>query len=71
PDLVPNDSPGAPTATVAADGATVFGTGQAGATVSVAGPNGAVLGTATVTPGGTYVVILTTPQLNGEVLHIT
>ncbi|MDH4744378.1 Ig-like domain-containing protein, partial [Sphingomonas sp. CBMAI 2297] len=71
PDLVPNDSPGAPTATVAADGATVFGTGQAGATVSVTGPNGAVIGTATVTPGGTYVVILTTPQLNGETLHVT
>ncbi|OSZ65191.1 hypothetical protein CAP40_15445, partial [Sphingomonas sp. IBVSS2] len=71
PDLVPNDSPGAPTATVAADGATVFGTGQAGATVSVTGPNGAVIGTATVTPGGTYVAVLTTPQLNGETLHVT
>jgi len=71
PDLVPNDSPGAPTATVAADGATVFGTGQAGATVSVTGPNGVVIGTATVTPGGTYVAILTTPQLNGETLHVT
>ncbi len=70
PDLVPNDSPNAPTATVASDGMTVFGTGDAGDTISVTGANGTVLGTATVTPGGTYIVILTTPQVNGEMLHV-
>jgi len=70
PDLVLNDSPGAPTATVAADGFTVFGTGDAGNTISVTSADGTVLGTTTVTPGGTYIVILTTPQTNGELLHV-
>lgn len=70
PDLVAGDSPDAPTATVAADGLTVTGTADAGALVSVAGPNGAPLGSAIAGLDGSYTVTLTAPQRNGEVLRV-
>jgi sugar lactone lactonase YvrE len=70
PDPVPNDSPPAPTAAVTVDGLVVFGTGQAGATVTVYGPGGAAIGTATVDPFGNYAAALGSPQVNGETLRV-
>ncbi|MFE8583312.1 BapA/Bap/LapF family large adhesin [Sphingomonas sp. NCPPB 2930] len=71
PDLVPNDTPGAPTASVALDGASVSGTGQAGATITVRDATGTVIGGATVNPDGSYSATLTTPQTNGETVRVT
>jgi VCBS repeat-containing protein len=71
PDLVLNDSPDAPTAIVAADGASVSGTGQIGATVTVTAPGGVVIGTATVDGSGNYTAMLSSPEVNGETLHVT
>ncbi|WP_268795123.1 BapA/Bap/LapF family large adhesin, partial [Sphingobium sp. Leaf26] len=64
-------APDAPTGTVTSDGTTVTGTGEAGATVSIAAADGTVLGTATVGPNGAYIVTLSTPQVNGETLGLT
>ncbi|WP_173655712.1 BapA/Bap/LapF family large adhesin [Sphingomonas turrisvirgatae] len=70
PDLIVSDAPDAPTAFVSADGLTVSGVGEAGALVSVTGPNGVPLGTATAGVDGSYSVTLTTPQRNGESLRV-
>ncbi len=70
PDLVPNDSPNAPTAIVAADGATVSGVGDFGNTIQVTSANGTVLGTVAVAPDGSYTVILSSAQINHETLHV-
>ncbi|MBB4616502.1 BapA/Bap/LapF family large adhesin [Sphingomonas abaci] len=70
PDTLVNDSPAAPTASVTVDGLVVFGTGQAGATITVYGPGGAVIGTTTVDPLGHYVAPLAAAQVNGETLHV-
>jgi VCBS repeat-containing protein len=63
-------APDAPTGTVASDGATVTGTGEAGATISITDPTGTVIGTAIVGVNGSYVATLSTPQLNGEMLGL-
>ncbi|MGP7796930.1 BapA/Bap/LapF family large adhesin [Sphingomonas sp. CLY1604] len=63
-------APAAPVAAVSADGATVTGTGEAGATVTVRDPVGAVIGTATVGADGSYSVPLAPPQVDGEVLDV-
>lgn len=63
-------SPLAPVAAVSADGTAVVGTGLAGATITVSGPGGGVIGSAIVTADGSYAVPLTTPQRNGEVLSV-
>ncbi|VVP97466.1 hypothetical protein PS910_03480 [Pseudomonas fluorescens] len=55
---------------VGGDGLTVTGTGTPGSTVNVYGPNGVLLGTATVTDPGTFSVNLATPQANGETLQV-
>ena len=68
PDLTP---PAAPTATLDTTGGLVTGTGEVGATITVRGPGGAALGTATVAANGAYVVTLTPAQTNGEVLAVT
>ncbi|HUD91867.1 BapA/Bap/LapF family large adhesin, partial [Sphingobium sp.] len=68
PDITP---PAAPTGSVTADGMVVNGTGEAGATITVTNPAGAVIGTATVAANGGYSLILTTPQTNGQALGIT
>ena len=72
PTIAPDSTPpAAPTGTVTADGAVVNGTGEAGATISITNPAGAVIGTATVAGNGSYSVTLTTPQTNGQTLGIT
>jgi VCBS repeat-containing protein len=67
PDLT---APAAPTITVAADGASVSGAGEPGATVTIRDPLGAVIATATVAADGTYTATLTTPQIDGELLSV-
>ncbi|WP_367268647.1 BapA/Bap/LapF family large adhesin [uncultured Sphingomonas sp.] len=71
PDLIPNDTPGAPTAIIALDGASVSGTGQVGAAIIVRDANGAVIGNAQVAGDGNYTATLTTPQRNGETVRVT
>ncbi|GAA3263739.1 hypothetical protein GCM10020258_29450 [Sphingomonas yabuuchiae] len=71
PDLIPNDTPGAPTAIIALDGASVSGTGQVGAAIIVRDANGAVIGNAQVAGDGTYTATLTTPQRDGETVRVT
>ena len=71
PDLIPNDTPLAPTAAVALDGASVTGTGQPTTTIIVRDTTGAVIGTTIVAGDGSYTALLTTPQLNGETVRVT
>jgi len=56
---------------LAADGLSVTGTATAGSTVTVYGPNGAVLGSSPVANDGTFTVNLGSAQANGEVLHVS
>ncbi|MBD8790478.1 BapA prefix-like domain-containing protein, partial [Pseudomonas syringae] len=66
-----NDAPGAPSnLQLSADGLTLSGRGEAGATVTVRGANGAVLGTAVVAANGTFSLTLGSAQLNGETLSV-
>ncbi|MFP3926100.1 BapA/Bap/LapF family large adhesin [Pseudomonas sp. W5-36] len=69
----PDISPPAALTQVAvnADGLTVTGRGEPGATVSVRTAGGALLGTALVAANGAFSVTLTTAQLNAEVLTVT
>ncbi|UIJ44857.1 Ig-like domain-containing protein [Sphingomonas cannabina] len=64
------DDPDPPTATVAPDGASVTGTGEAGATITARGSTGNVIGTGLVGLDGNYTVALTPPQINGERLTV-
>ena len=63
--------PSAPTATVSGNGASVTGTGEAGATVQVRDGSGALLGSGTVGSNGSYSVTLTQPQTNGQTVTVT
>ncbi|MDC6383528.1 Ig-like domain-containing protein [Pseudomonas graminis] len=56
---------------VNADGLTVVGRGEPGATVSVRTAGGALLGTALVAANGAFSVTLSTAQINAEVLTVT
>ncbi|BBH44398.1 BapA/Bap/LapF family large adhesin [Pseudomonas sp. KU43P] len=56
---------------ISADGSTLTGSGEPGATVTVRGAGGTVLQTATVQPNGTFTVTLSPAQDNGQVLSIT
>ncbi|MEI5686016.1 BapA/Bap/LapF family large adhesin [Sphingomonas kyungheensis] len=67
PDLT---APAAPTGSVAGDGLTLSGTGEAGATVVVRSPVGLEIGSATVAADGSYTVQLATRQADGEVLTV-
>ena len=53
---------------MSANGATVTGTGEAGATITITNEAGVIIGTALVAANGSYTVILTTPQANGQTL---
>ncbi len=67
-----NLAPGAPTAlVVSADGLVLSGLGEAGATVTVRSPGGAVLGTAVVESDGTFDVTLGSAQTDGSILSVT
>ncbi|WDY57213.1 BapA/Bap/LapF family large adhesin [Pseudomonas sp. PSKL.D1] len=68
PDSTPPQAVGNPV--LDASGTTLSGSGEPGATVTVRGPDGAVLGTAQVTPGGTFEVTLDTAQTNGQALTV-
>ncbi|HIV78364.1 MAG TPA: BapA prefix-like domain-containing protein, partial [Candidatus Sphingomonas excrementigallinarum] len=59
-----------PTAQIDAQGITVSGTGEPGATVIVRDANGQTIGQATVDANGNYSLTLTTPQGNGETLTV-
>ncbi len=63
-------APAAPTGVVAADGASIAGTGEAGATITIRSPVGAVVGSAVVGADGGYVAVLSPAQIDGEVLSI-
>ncbi len=56
---------------VSADGSTLTGTGEPGATVTVRGPSGTVLQTGTVQPNGSFTLTLSPVQDNGQVLSVT
>ena len=71
--LAPDDlAPDAPTdLSVSANGTTLTGLGEAGATVTVTTSAGLALGTALVQPDGTFTVTLTTAQTAGAVLDVS
>uniref|UniRef100_UPI0037BFDBDA Ig-like domain-containing protein n=1 Tax=Brevundimonas sp. TaxID=1871086 RepID=UPI0037BFDBDA len=60
-------APTAPT-NIVVDGGSASGSGEPGATVTVKGPDGAVLGTGTVNPDGTFSIPLSPAPTNGETL---
>ena len=68
PDLTPPAVAG--NLQISADGSTLTGTGEAGATVTVRSASGTVLQTATVQPNGSFTVTLSPPQDNGQVLSV-
>ncbi|PVM82156.1 Ig-like domain-containing protein [Caulobacter endophyticus] len=55
---------------VGGDGASVSGVGEPGATVTVTGPGGAVLGSGTVAAGGAFTVSISPAQVDGESLSV-
>ncbi len=63
-------APAAPTGVVAADGASIAGTGEAGATITIRSPVGAVVGSAVVGADGSYAAVLSPAQIDGEVLSV-
>ncbi|WP_236237748.1 BapA/Bap/LapF family large adhesin [Pseudomonas faucium] len=69
PDLTPPAVAG--NLVISADGSTLTGTGEPGATVTVRSASGTVLQTATVQGNGTFTVTLSPAQDNGQVLSIT
>ncbi|BAW21517.1 BapA/Bap/LapF family large adhesin [Pseudomonas putida] len=69
PDLTPPAAAG--NLLISADGGTLTGTGEVGATVTVRSASGTVLQTTTVQPGGTFTVTLSPPQDNGQILSVT
>ncbi len=69
PDLTPPAN--ASNLVISADGTTLTGTGEVGATVTVRSASGTVLQTATVQPNGTFTVTLSPAQDNGQVLSVT
>ncbi|WP_395945390.1 Ig-like domain-containing protein, partial [Brevundimonas sp.] len=63
-------APTAPT-NIVVDGGSATGSGEPGATVTVKGPDGAVLGTGTVNPDGTFSIPLSPAPTNGETLTVS
>ncbi|MEJ8631733.1 Ig-like domain-containing protein [Sphingomonas sp. I4] len=59
-------APLAPAGTVSGDGTTLTGTGEAGATVTIRSPGGAVIGTALVAADGSFTAPLTPPRRTGK-----
>ena len=65
-------APSAPGAlALAADGSTLTGTGEPGATVTVTDAAGVILGSALVAADGTFSLTLDPPQINGQTLAAT
>lgn len=69
PDLTPPAN--ASNLIISADGTTLTGSGEVGATVTVRSASGTVLQTAVVQPDGTFSVTLSPAQDNGQVLTVT
>ncbi|MFJ4347204.1 BapA/Bap/LapF family large adhesin [Pseudomonas sp. NPDC089401] len=69
PDLTPPAN--AANLVISADGTTLTGTGEVGATVTVRSAGGTVLQTATVQANGTFSLTLSPAQDNGQVLSVT
>jgi large repetitive protein len=69
PDTTPPASPSA--VDVADNGRSVTGQGEAGATVTVRGADGTVLGAGVVTGGGAFEVALQSPMVNGQTVIVT
>uniref|UniRef100_UPI003905E89D BapA/Bap/LapF family large adhesin n=1 Tax=Pseudomonas putida TaxID=303 RepID=UPI003905E89D len=69
PDLTPPAN--ASNLVISADGTTLTGSGEVGATVTVRSASGTVLQTAVVQPNGTFSVTLSPAQDNGQVLTVT
>ena len=63
---VDTQPPATPTASFTANGASVRGTGEAGATVRVTDGAGNVIGTGTVGTDGTFTIPVNPPQTNGQ-----
>ncbi|MFF7708365.1 BapA/Bap/LapF family large adhesin [Pseudomonas sp. NPDC007930] len=65
-------APPAPSAlALSADGSVLSGRGEAGATVTVRGPDGSLLGSATVAANGVFSLTLSTPQVGGQTLTVS
>ncbi|MBC3483523.1 BapA/Bap/LapF family large adhesin [Pseudomonas sp. SWRI77] len=69
PDLTPPAA--ASNLVISADGSSLTGSGEVGATVTVRSANGTVLQTAVVQPDGNFTVALSPPQDNGQLLSVT
>ncbi len=68
PDLTP---PAAATnLDVSDDGTILTGEGEAGAKVTVTGPDGSTIGTGTVNADGTFTVTLSPPQIEGQTVRV-
>ncbi|MBW9090996.1 hypothetical protein JNB91_24605, partial [Rhizobium wenxiniae] len=68
PDLLPPDAP--EDLAVSPAGTELTGTGEPGATITVTGTGGAVIGTGTVAANGTFSVGLSPAQVNGQELDV-
>ncbi|MNU70714.1 hypothetical protein D3C71_601260 [compost metagenome] len=68
PDLLPPDPP--EDLAVSPAGNELTGTGEPGATITVTGTGGAVIGTGTVAANGTFSVGLSPAQVNGQELEV-
>ncbi|GAA3263726.1 hypothetical protein GCM10020258_29420 [Sphingomonas yabuuchiae] len=68
PDLT---APLAPIGTVSGDGTSLTGTGEVGATVTIRGVGGTVIGTAIVDANGNFTAPLTPAQANGQIVTLT
>lgn len=68
PDTTPPGAPG--NLQLSADGLTLSGTGEAGATVSVRDASGNLLGSALVNADGAFTTNLNSAQLNGQTLSV-
>ncbi len=71
PDLSDDVAPAAPTAVITAAGDAVSGAAEAGATVTVRGPDGTPLGTTVAGTDGRYTIALVPPLTSGEALTVT
>ncbi|WP_028631626.1 BapA/Bap/LapF family large adhesin [Pseudomonas parafulva] len=69
PDLTPPAAAG--NLQFSADGSSLTGTGEVGATVTVRSATGTVLQTGTVQANGTFTLTLNPPQDNGQVVSVT
>ncbi|MEH3158865.1 MAG: Ig-like domain-containing protein [Sphingomonas taxi] len=63
--------PAVPTLTIAVDGTSASGTGEAGATLILTGPGGAAVATIVVAADGSYTIPLVPPRVDGALFTAT